>query len=145
MLTLFSVLFFALGLALTYWLFIRPLLRQRPAFAEFYARSDSFWLAAWAKFSTIKTKVAAIALGAGSVLIELHDFLLPATTGIDWTPVTEKVPAAAWPFVAFATAALFYWLRKVTARQQDQVVAAVAAGVPPAEAAVMIAGEPAEK
>lgn len=141
MLTFLSAGFFVLGFALAYFIWIKPLLRARPAFADFYARSDSFWKAAWAKFSTLKTKLAAIFLAVASALIELHDFLLPAVTGVDWTPVTTAVPPVVWPFVSFGIAALFYWLRTVTAKTQEQVVAAVERGMAPAEAAMMIPGE----
>lgn len=141
MLAFLSFLFFVVGVALTYWLFIGPLLRQRPQFADFYARSDSFWQAAWAKFSTVKTKMASILLGAASALVGLHDFLLPVATGIDWTPVTAMVPSWSWPIISFAIAVLFYWLRVVTAKRQEEVVAAVADGIPPAQAEMMIPGQ----
>jgi hypothetical protein len=137
-----SIAFFALG----FLLWVRVLLHARPAFAEFYARSGSWWEAVWAKFSTVKTKSAAAFVGTASALIELHDFVLPAA-GVDWAPLTAKIPPVAWPIVSLGVAALFYWLRKVTAKAQDQAVAAVAtsaatavaAGVPPEEAAVKAA------
>lgn len=141
MLGWFSLGFFVVGVGLTYWMFVRPLMKTRPEFKEFYARSESWWTAAVAKFSTLRTKLAAILLAMASVLIELHDFVLPAATGIDWSPVTSGVPAWVWPIASFAAAALFYWLRKITARTQEQVVQAVAAGMSPIEAAVMIPGK----
>lgn len=140
-LTILSVTFFIVGIALTYWLFIRPLLNKRPAFAEFYARTDSFWKAVWAKFSTIKTKATAVGLAAASALVGLHDFAIPIATGIDWAPITGKVPDWVWPIASFSIAAIFYWLRVATAKTQTEVVAAVADGMSPAQAAMMIPGE----
>jgi hypothetical protein len=46
MLTLLSALFFLAGLVSAYIGVVRPILRQRGYFADFYARSDSFWRAA---------------------------------------------------------------------------------------------------
>ena len=138
-----SLLFFLIGTALAYFLMIRPLLKARPQFSDFYARSDSFWAAMRMKLNTIKTKLAAMLLMAASALIELHDFILPAATGIDWTPITAQVPAAVWPFASLAIAALFYWLRKLTAQTQEVEVSAVAAGATPAQAAVIAEKEPA--
>lgn len=138
-----SFLFFVLGAVLAYWFMIRPLLKARPQFLDFYARSDSFWASVRMKLNTIKTKLAAMLLMAASALIELHDFILPAATGIDWAPITANVPAAVWPFLSLSIAGLFYWLRKVTAKTQEIEVAAVAAGASPAQAAVIAEKEPA--
>lgn len=142
-LNVLSILFFVVGLAATYWFFIRPLLRARPQFADFYARTDSFWSALGMKLKTIRTKLAAVSLMAASALVEMHDFLLPAVTGIDWEPITSKVPAYVWPIASLAAAALFRWLYSLTAQRQSAVVEAVAAGATPAEAAIIAETAPA--
>ena len=50
MLTWLLVTLIILTLIATYVFWIRPALKARPSFAEFYAREDSFWAALSAKF-----------------------------------------------------------------------------------------------
>lgn len=133
-----SFIFFLVGFMLAYWFWVRPMLRERPQFKDFYDRTDSFWLSVKLKFTTLRTKLAAGMLMVASTLVELHDFVLPAATGIDWTPITSTVPPVVWPVVSFGAAALFFWLRNLTAKRQEQVVQAVAGGMAPEQAAVMI-------
>jgi hypothetical protein len=143
MLGFLSFAFFVVGFALAYWFWIRPMLRARPQFADFYERTDSVWAAAKLKFDTIKTRLSAIVLMVSSALVSLHDFVMPVVTGIDWTPVTANTPPWVWPIASFAVGALFLWLRNITAKRQDEVVQMVAAGASPAQAAVMVpASEP---
>jgi hypothetical protein len=137
-----SLAFFLVGFALAYWLWLRPLLKSRPQFKDFYAATDSFWAALWGKFNTIKTKASAAFVMIASTLVGLHDFLLPIITGIDWTPVTANVPAWVWPIASFGIGALFLWLRHVTERTQDVQLTAVAAGATPEEAKVVAGIEP---
>lgn len=134
---LLSLLFFVVGIIAAYWFWLRPLFRSRPLFSTFYARADSFWAAVGMKINSLKTKLAAALAMIASVLLGLHDFIIPLTTGIDWTPVTSLVPAWVWPFVSFGFAALIWWFRSLTAQTQDIQIAAVAAGATPAEAVVV--------
>ena len=46
--------------------------------------------------------------------------LLPATAGIDWTPVYSLLPPWGWTAVFFLFAALFRWLRKVTTTPEGE-------------------------
>ena len=131
-----SVLFFGVGIILAYWFWIRPLLKDRPRFAEFYQRTDSFWTSVWMKLSTIKTRLASISLMIASALVSLHDVLIPLVTGIDWSPITATVPAWTWPVVSFGVGALFLWLRRVTAEAQEQKIVAIESGVITAEQAI---------
>ncbi len=138
-----SFLFFIIGFVLAYRLWLAPLLRTRPSFAEFYRITDSFWHAVWLKVAFLKTKLAAAFLMIASALVTLHDFLWPhiltISQGIDWVPVTEKVPGWVWPIASFAIGGLFYWLRHITAKEQEQVVSAVAAGATPEQAVMLVA------
>lgn len=136
-LSILSYGFFALGLILSYWVWIRPLLRARPALAEFYAVTDSWWSALLAKVNTIKTKLAARLMGAPAALVWLHDFLIPYITGVDWTPITKDIPPWFWPVFAFGVSILFDWLRRLTAKTQEREIEAVAAGATPAQAKVI--------
>jgi len=136
MLGFLSFAFFLIGALLSYFIWIRPILRARPAFADFYARSESRWAAFVAKFNSIKTKLSATLLMIASGLVSLHDFIVPVVTGIDWTPLYEKVPAWIWPLISFALGALFLWLRTLTAKTQEKQLEAVAAGASVQESAV---------
>jgi hypothetical protein len=135
-LTIFSYSFFAVGLLFSYWVWIHPLLRARPAFADFYARTDSIWAAFWLKINSIKTKLSAVLLMIASGLVSLHDFVAPIMLGIDWSPITSDVPSWVWPIGSFALGALFLWLRNLTAKTQEKEIDAIVAGATPAEAKV---------
>lgn len=141
-LSILSFSFFVIGFGLSYWMWIRPELRKRPQFADFYARTDSMWKAFWSKLNTIKTKLSAKLLMIGGGLVTIHDFLAPLIPGIDWTPLTAEVPAWVWPIASFALGALFLWLRNLTAQTQDKVVEEVAAGATVQEAKVVAGVEP---
>ena len=147
--TFLSVMFFVIGFAFCYSLWLRPLLRSRPSLKDFYARSDSIWKTIWLKVAFLKTKLLAGFLMMASGLIGAYDFIMPhlltisTTAGIDWEPLTSKVPSYAWPIVSFCMAGLFYWLRNVTAKEHEQVIAQVQEGGPVAQAMMLVATEPA--
>ena len=145
--TTLAVAFFSLSFALAYFFWLIPLLRSRPAFAEFSSRTDSFWHAVWLKIAFIKTKLVAGSLMLASAMVSAYDALAPLANslGIDWTPLTSKIPGWAYPIAAFSLGAVFYWLRKVTAREHDQVVSDVQQGVPVHEAMMLVATEPRPK
>lgn len=143
MLTFLSILFFCGCAALAYWFWLRPLLATRPLFADFCASTDSFWAALTLKLNTIKTKLATGLGMIASAMIFFHDFVIPATTGINWTPVTEHVPSSVWPFLSFSYLALIFWFRQLTAKSQEVEISAVAAGATRQEAAVIAGKEPA--
>lgn len=122
-----------------FFVWLRSLLRQRPPMAEFRARGNSFWRSLWAKLTFIKTKLLAGLLMIASAIVAVHDFLLPIFITIDWSPLTGRVPSWAWPIISFTVLALFYWLRTITARETNQIVAAVEAGNTPQEAVMLVA------
>src|SRR3954462_11246783 len=105
MLSILSIGFFVVGLALAYAFVLRPLLHSQPTLADYYSRADSFWAALGAKLSGVRTKLAAGLLMLASFLVTMHDFLLPFATGIDWTPITQLLPAWAWPVLSLALGA----------------------------------------
>lgn len=122
-----------------YWFMIRPMLQARPAFAELYGATDSFWSSLAMKIESIKTKLLAVSLMIASGLVGIHDFLIPLATGLDWTPVTSRVPPIVWPFLTIGFNALFFWLRKLTEEEQARKLVAVETGV--VSAAEVIKGD----
>lgn len=122
-----------------FFVWLRSLLRKRPSIAEFRARGNSLWRAVLAKLTFLKTKLLAGFLMAASAIVGLYDALVPIALGVDWQPLTSKVPAWIWPIVSFAVLALFYWLRTITANETNRMLAAVQDGNTPREAAMMVA------
>lgn len=123
-----AYLFLTVALFAAYWFLIRPLLKARPGFSDFYDKTESWWAALRMKLSSIKTKLLATSLIIANGFISLHDFLLPAMTGVDWTPLTQRVPSWALPLIAMVVGALFLWLRKITADAEAQKLVAVETG-----------------
>ena len=109
--------FFAAALVAAYFFWIRPILRSRPAFADFYATTESFWAALRQRFAGIKGKLAAAVGMAASVVVYLNDFLLPVATGIDWQPILSMLPDWVWPLILFGVFALIKWFRAFTDRR----------------------------
>lgn len=121
-----------------YWFGIRPLLLQRPAFADFYAQTDSFWAALGAKMRTIRTKLLTVLGVIASALVYFDGSLLPLLTGVDWTPITKMAPDWIWPFVSGGWLMLIFYFKSMGDRNQEQVVQAVASGATPEEAKVEV-------
>ena len=123
--SLLSGLFFLASFVLAYYVWVRPILRSRPACTSFYERADTFWGAVWMKMRGIKTKLASVFVMISSALVGLHDFVMPVLVGIEWDPVTGRVPAWVWPVAAFGMGLLFKYLRDVTERQHKEDKAAI--------------------
>ena len=109
--------FFAAAVVAAYFFWIRPILRSRPAFADFYATAESFWAALRERFAGIKGKLAAAVGMAASAVVYLNDFLVPVATGIDWQPILTMLPDWAWPLILFGLFALIKWFRALTDRR----------------------------
>jgi hypothetical protein len=109
--------FFAAVLVAAYFFWIRPILRSRPAFAEFYTKAESFWPALRERFAGIKGKLAAAIGMAASAVVYLNDFLVPVATGIDWQPILTMLPDWAWPLILLGLFALIKWFRALTDRR----------------------------
>lgn len=141
-----SLLFFILGAAAFYWFFVRPELKKRPAFAEFYQKTDSFWVALGMKLNSLKTKLSGWFVVIAGALVELHDYVLPFVTGIDFGSVTDTVPMWVWPVLGTGLGVLFTWLNSVTKAKQERELSAVATGASIAEAKVVaeVTATPAE-
>lgn len=112
--------FFAAALGAAYLFWVRPILRSRPALADFYATADSFWAAVRERFAGIKGKLAAAIGMAASAVVYLNDFLVPVATGIDWQPILTMLPDWAWPLILFGAFALIKWFRALTDRRAVQ-------------------------
>ena len=99
--------------------FVRPVLRSRAGFRDFYAQplwSDALRL----RFAGIKGKLATAISMAITAIIALHDFILGNALGIDWTPVRDLLPAWAWPFILLADFWLISRFRQMTDRRQAE-------------------------
>lgn len=123
-----------------YWIGIRPLLRSRPAFAEFYDATDSFWAALFAKLRTIRTKLTTVLGVIASALVYVDSSIVPLLTssGIDWTPLTQHVPQWAWPLLSAGWLLLIFYFKSLGDTNNDKVVTAVEAGASVSEAKIAV-------
>lgn len=97
--------FFVLSLLFAYWFWIRPVLKERPGCFAFYATTESWFAAINLKLQGLKGKLATGTAKAATLVVLLHDQVLPYATGVDWTPIVGQVPTWAWPIVTF----LAFW------------------------------------
>lgn len=93
--------FLVLSLIFAYWYWIRPVLRERPGCLEFYNHTDNFWAAVNIRFQGLKGKIATGVAKAATIIVLLHDQVIPAATGVDWSPLVGQVPGWAWPLITF--------------------------------------------
>ena len=105
------------SLAAIYWFWIRPILKSRPAFADLYAREDSFLAAVAKKFVGIKQKLSSVAVIAASAAVTGYDFLAPIVGGVDVTSIAASVPSWAWPLILISVTALLQFLRNLADRR----------------------------
>ena len=101
------------SLGTVYWFWIRPILKSRPAFADLYAREDSFLAAIAKKFAGIKQKLSSVAVIAASAAVTGYDFFAPIVGGVDVTSIAASVPSWAWPLILISVTALFQFLRNL--------------------------------
>lgn len=94
--------FFLVAVISAYVYWVRPLLHDRPQFKDFYVATDNFWAALRLKLQGIKGKLIAALGKAASLIVLLHDQLIPYFTGIDWTPITGELPGWFLPVATFA-------------------------------------------
>lgn len=132
-----QITFFITALIAAYAVWVHPLLKTRPAFADFFAQGDGWFEAVRLKFSSIKGKLASGIGMALSAIVGLHDFLIPIATGIDWTPIQSLMPSWAWPILLFAMFGLISYFRTLTSERQEREITAVAVGAPIADAAII--------
>jgi hypothetical protein len=102
-----------------YWLWVRPLLKSRPGFAEFYQREESLFTALRLKFAGIKEKLTAALVVMAASAVELHDRLAPVVAGIDVTPLTSMVPQGWWPYVVAGTTAAMLLFRVMAEKRAE--------------------------
>src|SRR4051794_11184586 len=112
-----------------YWFWIRPILKSRPAFAEFYAREESVFTAVREKLKGIKQKLSSVIVIAASAAVSGYDFLTPIVSSVDVSSITAQVPSWAWPLVLISITALFQYLRNLADNRHQEELADVATGM----------------
>ena len=115
-------------LVAVYWFWIRPILKSRPAFAEFYAREESVFAALREKLKGIKQKLSSVIVIAASAAVSGYDFITPIVSGVDVSSIAAQVPSWAWPLVLICITALFQFLRNLADSRHKEELAEVAAG-----------------
>src|SRR3954464_1596904 len=109
-----------------YWFWIRPILKSRPAFAEFYARAESLFAAVREKLKGIKQKLSSVIVIAASAAVSGYDFITPIVSGVDVSSIAAQVPSWAWPLVLICITALFQLLRNLADSRHKEDLAEVA-------------------
>lgn len=101
----------AVTVCVAYWFWVRPILRQRPSLAAFWASEDSFFAALRLKFAGIKQKLttAFVTIAGGVVLA--HDQIAPLVT--DTSQWAALVPSWAWPMIPIGITVLVQWFRSL--------------------------------
>ena len=110
-----------------YWFWIRPILKSRPAFAEFYAREESVFTAMREKLKGIKQKLSSVIVIAASAAVSGFDFITPIVSGVDVSSIAAQVPSWAWPLVIICITALFQFLRNLADSRHKEELADLAA------------------
>jgi hypothetical protein len=93
----------ALAIA-AYFYYVRPVLKRIPPLQVLFKTEDSAWAAVRERFAGIKTFLAIGVGQAITAVLFLYDDVLPYATGVDFTPLTSKVPGWVWPIV------ILFWL-----------------------------------
>ena len=110
-----------------YWFWIRPILKSRPAFAEFYSSEESIFAAVREKLKGIKQKLSSVIVIAASAAVSGYDFITPIVGGVDVSSIAAQVPSWAWPLVLICITALFQFLRNLADSRHKEELAEVAA------------------
>lgn len=113
-----AVMLFATLIAI-YAFWIRPILKSRPGFREFYEREESFFAAAREKFAGIKQKLASAVVIAASAIVSGYDFFTPIVSGVDVSSVAAQVPSWAWPLILIAVTAVMKYFRDLADRRHE--------------------------
>lgn len=117
-------------LAIIYWFWIRPILKQTPSLKAFYDAEAGWWAAFSDKFAGIKQKIVGTLIAVACVVVQLYDFVAPALGAVDTTPLTSYVPSWAWPLIGIAGVVLLNYMRsladKRNAAETEARLAAVA-------------------
>jgi hypothetical protein len=111
-----------LTLALVYLFIVRPILKKQPAMSVTFAAEATFFQKIQAKITGWKTYIAAWLTTIAGIVIGLYDQILPLAAGMDWTPITSKLPGWVLPVGMVALGLGFAWLRKVTDNPPTLVV-----------------------
>ena len=105
--------------------YVRPALKKNPSFAFFFVQEQSVVRAARLKVRGLKQRLFTGSLIAVGFVVEAYDWLSPlvATSGVDVTKLSDKIPADWWPFIMMGTLALIQWFRELRERQWSQLQA----------------------
>lgn len=103
-----------IGLALVYFLVIRPVLVESVLLSPAFKAEASLFDQLRVKVAGWKTKMASRSVVIAGLMVAGYDQLLPLVSGQDWTPITAKLPSWALPVGMVLIGWLFSYLRHVT-------------------------------
>jgi hypothetical protein len=106
-----------------YAVFVRPALKQNPAFKDLYATEETALSAIAAKFSGLKQRLTTIFVSAVGFVVVAHDSLasLLQAAGIDpvayGSQLLPKVPPLAWPIITLVCLWTIQYFRGLADKQ----------------------------
>lgn len=112
----------------TYAFWIRPVLKKRPDFAQYYAQEDNFWAAARLKLSGMKQWLTTVLTIAAGFVVTAYDAIisLAQQVGFQWgnvQTITSKVPQWAWPIIGMVLIGMVQWFREINNRKVSTLLA----------------------
>jgi hypothetical protein len=122
--------FVAFWLVLYFWA-VRPLLKKVPSLAVLQTWTGTWHAAVRTKFAGMKALLAARVSLVLTAFIGAHDVIaanittVTSAAGIDWTPLTARVPGWAWPIILFADFWLIMKFREFTNKRVEAAAPAV--------------------
>lgn len=112
--------------AIIYWFWIRPILKQTPTLKAFYEAEAGWWAAFSGKFAGIKQKIVGALISLACVIVTLWDFVAPALGAVDTTPLTSYVPAWLWPIISILAIKLLDYFRSLADKRNSETVTVLA-------------------
>lgn len=108
-----NILLALLTVALVYFFWVRPILKETPALKNFYTEEATFFSAVDGKFSGIKQRLTGALLGGSVIIVEMYDTVIPQITGIDVTPITSHFPSWSLPLLSIGGIMAINYFRKL--------------------------------
>lgn len=103
----------------TYVFWVRPLLRTRPTFKEFYDNEEGFFASIALKFAGLKQKLLTAVIVAVSAFVTAYDTVAPFLSGVQVQNLTDKIPQGWWPVILGMSALVLLWFRKLAEKRDN--------------------------
>src|SRR5579872_6112038 len=95
---IFDILCFLIPTIAIHFIFIRPILRTRPQFSQFYSQEENFLKAIKVWLAGLKQRLTTWLIAIAGFGITMHDNIAPliADSGVDVTKIVSFIPQDWW-------------------------------------------------